>query len=1578
MKNRISFHWVFKALCCAFTAVSFQVIGQPAMMNADSLGKPDRTISFTLDLSANSGNRVIFKEASDVPAQNLDNPGYKNCYREDPVAEDGGNAAIENTRSKGERSNIKVSTGYAPTEDDVIIIKPQTRADDFEWAIYGRIAGFVGGDDSDNDGYYSTFSFNVGLDCDGPGGYVWGKLICNTTGNSWWLKDPDSKWLYVARGDATDYKYWEFNQDDFDFSKITGHTTLDFTAEIWNKAQTSRLAQNNEIVGETEIKVEPPAIPWTVYGKVVNFNPTQDVDNDGYYEAYSFDLGIDPNGPGGYAIAKAICTTTNTSWFLYYNNAPFYVEGNEARYYYWSFNQDDFPQITGNSVLDFTVELWNTAKTSRYCTQRRVTNETSLKVDYAIWSLYSKITDFEGLDFDGNGFYSSFSFKVGLKAKGTGEYVYGKLICTTTNDEKWLASDTNGSWLVSSAYGDWKYWDFTHEDFTITSQVSMDFKVELWNSRKTAILATATTVTGEPIKAEPSDVVTVTVTASDETAGESGTNYGSGAFLFTRTGMLDNSLTVDITVSGTATAGLDYNEIGTTITFPAGEANVSKTITVKEDTLIEDDETVIVTLKSNDLYRVGDPASATVTIKDRPTVSVTATDGMAGEPNTGFAEGVFTFTRTDTTVPLVVYYTVSGTATSGIDYTSIGNSIAFSAGASSVIKTISVIDDALTEDVENVIVTIDSNDNYNVSSTEGSATIIIHDDDVKPAVSIQASDAMAGGTDNVYGNGSFIINRYLNTSGKLSVYFSVAGTALAGTHYTAIGTSVTFEDKETSKEIQIIPLNLSSMTANKTVIVSLNSNADYSVGMPSSATVSIIKPEQQITITPSISGSDFYLSESTYTVNCTISYNGSVSTYGLGFHLNLPSGWSFKSSTAVSASTSPRSGDINSAEWTWSNVPASPISFEVVLNVPADASGAKSITGYAFCNSISYPCNTLQTDTENAPLFYHPADTSADMKISEGEYASYKQPVFNVLVNGEDGAYEWDGTTLNPMAQNDANETLFHPADENEDQAISAREYTRYKRPLLHVLINGCDGSYEWNGVTLTAVSCDNLRGSLEEGTRGSCSVTRTVEPSVYTPDSQLTVTLYISSADELTEVFIEESIPAGWSFVSADNGGVATVNGTIIFDVELPVPATVSYVIAAPEAPETEYTLSAKEAFCYIGDEMDETDIAIAETKLFLENEIPAEITYGLTVENGTGSGSYTAGTEVEIVAEPMENQLFDHWEATAGVIADANAVTSTFTMPAQATTVTAVCVTPTMTRSASPNSFTASGLVNVTLELSNLTRLENLFVQETIPEGWSVVEIENHGYQDDNRIVFDLSGESISTTLAYTLRAPENPANEYALHAVDGRHLCNEHSFQLEDTGIALIQGYEEWPEDANAYAPSYGRVFTKDDHLAINFSWPQITWATAYVLEVKDYSGSVIFKEPIAETSWVLEGWSANSYLWSVTATDGGVNALESSTFAFSVLENDGLPVIKKVAGGNSNLVFTFAEEVADAEIDCQLLFFSITDNKWLSSNIVLTIQNGKATVPMDGNTDYGYLYIRSLLVNDAKYVECFVTK
>jgi len=68
----------------------------------------------------------------------------------------------------------------------------------------------------------------------------------------------------------------------------------------------------------------------------------------------------------------------------------------------------------------------------------------------------------------------------------------------------------------------------------------------------------------------------------------------------------------------------------------------------------------------------------------------------------------------------------------------------------------------------------------------------------------------------------------------------------------------------------------------------------------------------------------------------------------------------------------------------------------------------------------------------------------------------------------------------------------------------------------------------------------------------------------------------------------------------------------------------------------------------------------------------------YALTVVDGTGSGDYMAGTDVDIAATIPAGQVFDAWTGDVASVADVTAPNTTLTMPASDATVTATFKAP------------------------------------------------------------------------------------------------------------------------------------------------------------------------------------------------------------------------------------------------------------------------------------------------------------
>ena len=223
---------------------------------------------------------------------------------------------------------------------------------------------------------------------------------------------------------------------------------------------------------------------------------------------------------------------------------------------------------------------------------------------------------------------------------------------------------------------------------------------------------------------------------------------------------------------------------------------------------------------------------------DLPAITIVATDPTATEE--GPTTGTFTVTRTgSTTSALTVYYSGGGTASIGVDHLSLPGSLTIAAGSSSGTIVITPIDDTLVEGDETVILILKTNAAYTVGSP-GNATVTIQDNDstTTPTVTIAATDPTA--TEEGPTTGTFTVTRTGSTTSALTVYYSGGGTASIGGDRLSLPGSLTIAAGSSSGTIVITPIDDTLVEGDETVILTLKTNAAYTVGSPGSATVTII------------------------------------------------------------------------------------------------------------------------------------------------------------------------------------------------------------------------------------------------------------------------------------------------------------------------------------------------------------------------------------------------------------------------------------------------------------------------------------------------------------------------------------------------------------------------------------------------------------------------------------------------------------------------------------------------------------------------------------------------------------------
>ena len=108
----------------------------------------------------------------------------------------------------------------------------------------------------------------------------------------------------------------------------------------------------------------------------------------------------------------------------------------------------------------------------------------------------------------------------------------------------------------------------------------------------------------------------IEIVASDAVAGEFATN--TARFAIVRSGDTNPAVTVNYSISGTATNGVDYATLPTSVTLASGAMATNIIVTPIPDNCPEGDRTVTLTLLPSANYALTTVSNATVVIHDRP------------------------------------------------------------------------------------------------------------------------------------------------------------------------------------------------------------------------------------------------------------------------------------------------------------------------------------------------------------------------------------------------------------------------------------------------------------------------------------------------------------------------------------------------------------------------------------------------------------------------------------------------------------------------------------------------------------------------------------------------------------------------------------------------------------------------------------------------------------------------------------------------------------------------------------------------------------------------------------------------
>ena len=286
------------------------------------------------------------------------------------------------------------------------------------------------------------------------------------------------------------------------------------------------------------------------------------------------------------------------------------------------------------------------------------------------------------------------------------------------------------------------------------------------------------------------------------------------------------TVTVSYTVEDvSAVDGLDYLGSTGSLAFAPGTTLLPINIAIQGDTTDEIDETFNLILSNPvDGFILDGSGTATIDDDDGPMISVN--DASVVEGNVGTANAVFTVTLSATSPQTVTvsFATSNITATAGLDYAAVSNTLVFSPGQLQKTVAVQVNGDTADEVFETFGLNLSSPVEGVIDDGAGVGTILDDDD---PTISI--SDVSILEEDSGFLAVTFTVTLSAPSPETVTVDFATNnGTATAGLDYEAETGSITFASGETVKTVTILIMGDTAYEADETFFLVL-SNASKAV-----------------------------------------------------------------------------------------------------------------------------------------------------------------------------------------------------------------------------------------------------------------------------------------------------------------------------------------------------------------------------------------------------------------------------------------------------------------------------------------------------------------------------------------------------------------------------------------------------------------------------------------------------------------------------------------------------------------------------------------------------------------------------
>jgi hypothetical protein len=307
-------------------------------------------------------------------------------------------------------------------------------------------------------------------------------------------------------------------------------------------------------------------------------------------------------------------------------------------------------------------------------------------------------------------------------------------------------------------------------------------------------------------------------------------------------------LTVNYTLSGSATAGIDYQGVSGVVTVPAGQSGAQVAITAINDTLAEGSETVTLSLSAGSYGFWVNQATLYLLDDETPAVQVRfASATGAGSESLGVVQIPVELNMASPNVVTVEYSIGGGTATGGVDYRCTPGTLTFAPGETSKLIELALVNDPYVEPGQTVILKL----RYARGAALGTSTHTYTIQDGLAPLSVGFDAASSSGLESA-GSANLRVSLNRASESVVSVQYAVTGgTAVSGTDYLLNAGTLTFAPGEISKLIPNTILEIPGAEMDETLVVALSNPIGAVLGIQAAQTHTIVDGQTTVRLTAS-------------------------------------------------------------------------------------------------------------------------------------------------------------------------------------------------------------------------------------------------------------------------------------------------------------------------------------------------------------------------------------------------------------------------------------------------------------------------------------------------------------------------------------------------------------------------------------------------------------------------------------------------------------------------------------------------------------------------------------------------------